>query len=233
MEEGTTMTHQLAIADLATELADPHQHREPRWEWNGSRNKVKLPDHITIQPGLITQLYQAIAPILSKTSNPENGSSHGIARSRPPIQLEALDCYLQITTAIDDWCHHLHIDISTQGRRTVESRLRALAGANATSDETADLLNDLRRWRSWAATLTGWQKIYQPNRAYCPVIECGAQGTLRINLTRKSAVCVVCRSWWDEQTIGLLADHIAKSTDGATAVTSLDTKVNASHDTNQ
>lgn len=204
--------HQVQIADLIEELCDPRQHREQRWTWSDQRNKVKLPDHTTIQPGLLAQLYEAVEPILGKTGD-NQGGSRGVARSTPPLRIEALDRYLEIANAVDDWCEYLHIELAN--RPTTQSRLRALAGADTTSDQAAELLADLHRWRAWASTLTGWQTIYQPNRAYCPVLECGAQGTLRINLTRKSAICTACRSWWDEATIGLLADHIANSTDGA------------------
>lgn len=206
------MTHQLAIADLATELADPHQHREPIWGWTPNRHRVKLRDHTTIHPGLITQLHQAIAPLLATL---DNTGARGVPKSTPPLQLDALDRYLDITVHATTWCHTLDI----RPRLQPEQNIRALAGANH-RDHAETLLADMRRWRNWAATMTGWQSIYRP-RAWCPTIDCTADqpGTLRVNLTSQTAICTACRSWWDATTIGILGDYIAatNATNGAQA----------------
>lgn len=200
------MTTQIAIAEVAAELADPHQHREPRWGWDRSRHRIRLPDHVTVQPGLVTQLREAIAPVLGSAA----GGARGIPRSAPPLQLEALSRYRDIDAHTADWCRALGVNTAT--RPDVEARIRALAGANH-FDRAADLYADLRRWRSWAATCTGWQAVYIP-RAPCPVSECARMSSLRINLDRQTAVCTACRSWWDEQTITILAAHISDTTDG-------------------
>lgn len=196
----------LTIADLVAELVDPHEHREPRWTWSAGRNKVKLPDHITTHPGLLHQLHAAVRPAMSSAT--DQGGSHHAARSTPPLQLDALSCYLDITVAAADWCEHLDIQLRT----TPADNIRALNAA-ANTDAADQLLNDLRRWRGWAATMTGWQELFTP-RAWCPVIDCTADapGTLRVNVTRQTAICTTCRSWWEPGTIGLLAQHIADTT---------------------
>lgn len=200
------MTLQIAIADVCHELADPQQHRARRWQWDAARHKQTLPDHITTQPGLLTQLHQAVAPLLGSLDE----GARSIPKSTPPLQLDALDRYLEIAVYAASWCHTLDV----HARLQPEANIRALAGANH-GDRADDLLADLRRWRSWAATMTGWQSVYAP-RAQCPVLECGRTGTLRINLDRQTGICVGCRSWWDETTITILAAHIADSEDHQT-----------------
>lgn len=196
----------IEIADLASELADPHQHRAKRWTWSPTRKRVNLPDHVTTQPGLIVQLHEAIAPALSSATDDRGGTGH--ARSTPPLQLEALDRYLDITVQAADWAETLGLTL----RLHVHENIRGLAGANH-GDRAQRLLTDLKRWRNWAATMTGWQSIYTP-RATCPVTECPTTqpGTLRVNLTRQTAYCTTCEAWWDEQTIGILAAHIENTT---------------------
>lgn len=199
------MTLQVAIADLAEELCDPRQHREQRWGWSASRHKVRLADHITIQPGLLAQLHDAVAPLLASLDEP---GARGVPSSTPPLQLDALDRYLDIAVNAASWCHLLGV----RTRLDPADNIRGLAGAQH-GEHAAALLHDLRRWRGWAATMTGWRSIYAP-RAACPVIECGRTGTLRINLDRGTGICIACRSWWDETTITILAQHIANTSDG-------------------
>lgn len=196
----------IEIADVASELADPHQHREKRWTWSPQRNRVRLPDHVTVQDGLVVQLYAAVAPAMSAAADDRGGPRN--ARSAPPLQLEALGCYLDICTNAADWMETLGLPL----RPWPEGNIRALAGTRH-GDRAQDLLGDLKHWRNWAATMTGWQSIYTP-RAACPFTECPTTqpGTLRVNLTRQTAYCTACESWWDEQTIGILAAHIENTT---------------------
>lgn len=200
------MTLQIEIADLANELAYPRKHREPRWRWSETRHKVPMPPHITTQPALLVQLHDAVKPLLSQMD--ESGGGQGAPGSRPPLQLDALNRWLEIADQAAWWCRALGVD----DRGDPIDDVRALAGANHT-DRARDLLAAMRSWRSWAATMSGWQAIYTP-RAACPVVECGRSGTLRVNLHKVGAICVACGAWWDETTITILAAHISNSTDG-------------------
>lgn len=194
------MSTQITIADLAEELCDPRQHTEPIWGWDKNRHRKKIGEHKVVHPGLLVQLHDAIEPLLGGL---DDGGSRGVPRSTPPLQLEALDRYIDIEISALTWVGHLGLT----PRATPADNVRALVGAPL-AGWADDVLADLRRWRSWAATMTGWQSMYTP-RAACPVPDCGETGTLRVNLDRPSATCVACRSWWDEQTVGILAQHIA------------------------
>lgn len=190
------------IRDTADALTEPHQHREQVPYWDASRHK-KYRHHITVQPGLITQLYQSVIP----TNTADDGSgSASTPSSRPPLALEALSRHLVIRGAVHRWCHSLDIKV----RKSVESNIRALVGAagNLDEDDAHVLLSEMRQWRRWAAVLTGWETVYQPAGVTCPVCEQG--NTLRINLTTRTGMCRECGSSWaeDDGSIAVLADHI-------------------------
>jgi hypothetical protein len=74
------------------------------------------------------------------------------------------------------------------------------------SDNQSLLLGDLRAWRTWAATVTGWERPADAPRAACP--HCGKINMLRVRLARSTGCCLNCGAWWDDATIGILAEHI-------------------------
>lgn len=199
-----------AIRDTADALTEPHQHTERIRDWDGNRN-AKYRTHKTTQPGLLTQLGQAIA----RTGGAAEGSMGGAYGSRPPLAVEALSRHLAITVQVMDWCAHLGIVV----RATVESNVRALVGASTTldQDDARALLADLRRWRRWAAVLTDWEKIITLRQAPCPISDCAQVGTLRINLTTATAMCRTCGSTWaeDDGSLGILAEHINSEANAA------------------
>lgn len=133
------------------------------------------------------------------------GDSGGSAppRSRPPLQMEAYSRYDEITVEAAAWVKRAGLRV----RPSVQANVRALVGKAAAlpTAEQRELLASMRRWRGWAATMTGWQALYTP-RAACPVCEAPE---LRVNLSNQAAVCVACGSTWAADTIGILADHIA------------------------
>jgi len=192
------------IVDLAEQLCDPHRHRESLWEWTPSRHRRKTGEHITTQPGLLIQLHQAVVPLLSQAADDAGGAF--TARSRPPLQLEALDRHHAITIAAAGW-------VTGQGLRlklTARDNIRTLVGhtGRLDTDHLHMLRADLRRWRNWAATMSGWETTYRP-RANCPIIECGAKNTLRVNLGSETGICAACGAAWDAATVGILANHIS------------------------
>jgi hypothetical protein len=191
------------IRDLADELCDPHQHAEVIPYWDNNRNR-KFRRHITVQPGLIAQLYQSVIPA-SSSSEPHAG---GMPGSRPPLAVEALSRHDEIAMAVLRWCTSLHLTT----RVSVESNVRQLAATaqRFDDDDARLLLSEMRQWRGWCVVLTGWEKIYRPDRVACMVDGCGYVNTLRVNLTAKTAMCRACGSTWSETdgTIGLLAQYI-------------------------
>ena len=193
------MTNMLTLAEVAEELCDPRQFTEPLWRWSPGRHRVRVGTHIVVLPGLLDQLHEAVQPLLSGLND---SGSRGVPKSTPPLQLDALDRWIDIEIHAGTWMAALGLTV----RATPQDNIRGLVGA-VRGEHAQQLLTDLRRWRGWAATMTGWQTLYTP-RADCPVTGCGERGTLRINLDRKTAVCVACRSTWSEDVIGLLAEHI-------------------------
>jgi len=194
------------IGLVAEELCDPRQHTERVEYWDHNRHR-KFRAHTTVQPGLLAQLHASVEP---GSADREGGAPH--PSSRPPVQTEALSRYASIGIAVTRWCWSLRLE----QRDTVESTVRALVGAaGVLDDDTARaLLSEMRQWRRWCVVLTGWEQVYVP-RAACPV--CETVGTLRINLTTREAFCTSCAAGWDEDAIGVLAEHIKTTTEGQAA----------------
>jgi hypothetical protein len=189
------------ITDLADELTQPHAHREPYTVWDSQRHR-KTRHHITVQHGLLTQLYRAVLP----ATMADEGSGGTIPGSRPPLEIEALSRHTQIATTAQRWCRDLHID----PRPTIESTIRALVGAapSADDDQQRALAADLRRWTHWCRVYLGLEQVRQITAVPCPLPDCNGRGTLRINLTTSHGLCTACGATWDHKTIGVLAQHI-------------------------
>jgi hypothetical protein len=197
------------IAALAEELADPRQHTEPLPEWDTSRNRTVRKVYITTVPGLLEQLREAVYP--GNTTQDGNGP-RGIPMSRPPLLIEALSRDVQIGLAISGWISNLGLE----NRFQREANVRALVGAapHLEHDQLADLRTDLRRWRNWAAVLTGWALPPLTPHVPCPEIDCGTVGALRIILDRRSGYCSACSAVWDDRdsSINVLANYIQAET---------------------
>lgn len=195
------------IADLAEELCDRRQHTETVYEWSRSRNRVAKQIR-TVQAGLLEQLHDAIH---SDATTDEQGR-RGIQASRPPLLLEALARWLDIVTGANEWMSHAR----EQHRGDVAANIRALVGAAARFDsaERHRLLRDLRRWRTWAAVMSGWAHAPLQPHVACPNPECAAMGSLRVFPERKSGFCVDCRHVWDDRdgSINVLANYIRNET---------------------
>ncbi|MFC7276240.1 hypothetical protein ACFQS1_19785 [Paractinoplanes rhizophilus] len=189
------------ITGLADGLTDPHVNREPYTVWDGNRHR-KTHHHVTVQHGLLTQLHRAVLP----ASVAGEGPGGGVPKSRPPLEIEALSRYRQITAAARRWCKDLGVD----PRATPESTIRALVGAAGRMDdgEQRELLADLRRWVSWCRVYLGLEQIRRIAGARCPLADCAQLGSLRINLTTSYGMCTACGAAWDRDTIGVLAEHI-------------------------
>lgn len=216
--QGGALNTLTEIADLASELADPNPVTSRVQVWTRSRNRAVRTHTVTL-PGLLAQLYESVIP----SGGAGDGGVAGHTGSRPPLALEALSRHAEITLAVAGWCWKLRVD----QRDTVQANIRALVGAASQLDHDAQerLRSDLRRWRSWAATMTGWEQITRLDRVPCPV--CETHGSLRINLTTRTAYCAnpdrdadglrTCGATWAEDSIGVLAEYIKTITEGRAA----------------
>ncbi len=199
----------IEIADLAEELCDPTEHIEQIYGWTKARNRKLLRTHKTTRAGLIQQLRQAV---YGATAGDQEGR-RVIPQSRPPLLLEALGKLIEIEAGVNEWVHIVKIE----NRGKAELNIRALVGIASEGPPARRhrLLSDLRRWRGWAAVMSGWAlPPYQPD-VRCPIEDCGELGTLRIILDRKVGLCVACETRWDERdgSINLLAAYINDETE--------------------
>jgi hypothetical protein len=197
------------IRDLADELTEPRVNREPYTVWTGSRHRV-VHHHVTVEHGLITQLYRAV--LTAQAGGDDAGRS--VPGSRPPLEVEALSRHEQITAAARAW----RADLGLPDRGTAEYNIRALVGAarELTDTDRKALAADLRRWAGWCRVYLGLERIHTARGVRCPVAECATLGTLRVNLTTSTGLCVACGATWDQDNIGVLANHI-KDSKGAAA----------------
>lgn len=194
-----------ALADLlaaADELTDPRRHVEVISAWDHNRNK-KIKRRTTTVPSLLAQLGEAVVP--GETYVEGDAARPGFA-SRPPARLDAIDRLLAIEAGAARWVASIGLTV----RPTTDANIRALVGASGTLDsDTFDaLVYEVTTWRTWAATVTGWQSPPWRPRVACPI--CETMGSLRIRLDRKTACCLACGDAWDEAggSIYLLAEHI-------------------------
>lgn len=195
----TDLDDLLANAD---ELTDPRRHTEVISAWDRNRNKRTKRRTITL-PSLLVQLAEAVVP--GEAYVEQDGAQGGFASS-PPARLDAIDRLLAIEAGAARWVTSIGLTLRTD----TAGNIRALVGIAATLDsDTLDALaTEIYLWRTWAATVTGWQTPPWRPRASCPV--CETIGTLRVRLDRKTACCMSCGEAWDESDgrIFLLADHI-------------------------
>jgi len=216
------------LVDCADALTDPYQHREPRWTWSESRNRISLPDHVVTLPGLVTQVGQIVWP----SSRQDDGDFHvrSVPSSRPPGDPEASACYVDITIAVTRW----HVMLRLTLRDTVESSIRQLLAQIMKEDRDTQILL-LKEMRSWRHRCEVVLKIATPDpqlQVPCPVEGCG-QRTIRVSQTKVTARCTTCRQRWAEHedpakgvgSIGVLAEWIRQwqessraAADGAWAV---------------
>lgn len=197
------------ITDAADALTEPHQHVEPIYDLDRHRNKRLRHVHTTIQPGLLQALWEAIEPGRAT----DDATTAGGFRSVPPLCLEALSRHTAIQIGVIRLSWSLRVDL----RDTTASTIRAFVGAapNLDTDTQTYVLGELRTWRTWCAVMTGWQSPNYAPHVPCPVAACERANGLRINLTRKTAMCVACGAIWDEDRIGVLADYIRATKEAA------------------
>lgn len=185
------------IHDLVRELTEAHQHAEPYQRREGGTTWTDR--HITRVPSLLDQLQHADQP-----STGAGGA--GGYDSRPAASLEALDTLIRIDLEAARWVR----DLGEDDPGDTAACIRKLHGLHASATEPAqrDIERDIRRWWNQARIATGWDSpAWRPDNT-CPL--CGKRGTLRVRLSAHAAICIegACRTTWDADTIGLLAEHI-------------------------
>lgn len=184
------------IADAADELTDPRELVIPIFAYDGNRNRKKVGEHRIRHTALLQYLADVAVPGRSEANGPA-----GTPRSRPPVNLDAVSKYAAIQIGAVKWCWALRIEprVTDASYYDLEATIRGLVGAasSAVSDQQAELLVELRRWRRWAAVATGFEEPARTLRAPCPVVDCGAMGSLRIWAGERSGVAVT-EAWCEE-----------------------------------
>lgn len=223
---GHDLGQPLDIHDMIDELTRAHGHRERFTITRGGETWNS--QHTTDVPALVHQLLGA-TPGGSKD---EAGA--GAAKSKPAARIEAVDTLMLIDDEAARWIRRLGEDDpgdqvnKTTGRRIPGSGtiaclqlLHGLHASQTTCGRTTPhrttagrpdcctrhaIEHDVRRWWHQARIITGWDTpAYRPFNT-CPI--CEHRGSLRINLALHAGLCVECRSVWDADDIGLLAEWI-------------------------
>lgn len=210
------------IAEAADALTNPSHHAEPRYEWDANRNKKPIKPHITVVPGLIQQLREALEP----SSGGDDTGVHTVPESRPPGDFNAVNLLASITYGV---LRRLTDPpardgkpfggLGQQPRSTPEENINAIVGAlnRADHDTLRAIAAELRSWRWQAEVITKWREPAIQLVAPCPATNidaegsaCGARGTLLAQPDAKAARCTGCGTTWDEDagTMRMLIRHV-------------------------
>lgn len=189
----------MKLADYVRELTEPHTHAEHYTIRQGASWRGL--DHTTKVPSLLTQLWDNDTPSASAQDGPRPGF-----RSRPAARLEALDTAVRIDLQASRWVRDLGEDDPDDTAACVR-RLHSLM-PSALLVTRREVERDVRSWWLQARIVTGWDSPAWTPDSTCP--QCDERGTLRVRLAEHIGMCTNdgCRATWDEQSIGLLADHI-------------------------
>jgi len=191
------------LADAVHALVDPIQHAETyvlRAPYPGGPGATEVRVHRTVHASLLDQLAQAAEP----SGSINEGSGNHIPDSRPPAALDPI----YVLTVIERESAAWMADLGVANRGNLAANLRALVGASG--DTHQELADNAQGWVTRARVATGWDKpAYQPP-APCPVAECNARHGLRVNLEKKTARCVECKTVWKDSdgTLRMLAEHV-------------------------
>ena len=183
------------------ELTQPTHHREHYIR------KRKPRYHVTSNPPLLAQLDESALP-----SNTRIDGAGSIAGSRPAANVDAIDTANRIHHDAHAWLQR-YLLATTGDTIDLVRRLGPTATAEGHCHQPKPrigccLHHDITRWWTWARITTGWdQPPFQPHNT-CP--HCGVLGSIRIRLHEHLATCTndTCRATWNQDTIGILAQHI-------------------------
>lgn len=218
------------LASCVRELTEHHSHAERYQVRRGQTWFVS--NHVTKVPPLIVQLLIGDVPSGAVEEGPRAGFT-----SKPTARLDAIDAAIRIDLRASRWVKDLGEDDPGDKRDPKTGRymlgsgtiacVQLLHGLSASAQhcgrraagrdrETRKITcctwhqidHDIRGWWTQARIVTGWDApAWNPDNT-CPV--CGERGTLKIRLVEQLAMCTkdACRTTWDSETIGLLAEHI-------------------------
>lgn len=201
----------LDIAQTADELTNPIRNVERIQDVDQHRHRRASAVRrvwVAILPSLLEQLAHAVIPGESYT---EDEAGRSAFESRPAARLDAVDRLLAIEAGSAMWCRRNGIELRDNPVGNIRTMVGIAGLLGSTSQAT--MLGDLRAWRTWAATVTGWERPPDAPRATC--LHCAARNTLRVRLDRQTGCCMACGAWWDHTTIGLLAEHIRTTAEHA------------------
>jgi hypothetical protein len=186
--------------DYVTALCDHVRHGEPRvvsTDHAGGSSTTYTVRHVTVSAPLILQLQHDAA----SSRGMENGNR--VFGSSPSAALDALALAMDIENEVHRALRRDHglVNSYDDYPETIAA-VRHLG--SLTQDPKSDNARMIRSWWAGARVITGWDlAAFKPNNT-CPL--CGARGSLRIKYP--TAFCVECREHWDDETIGLLVEHI-------------------------
>lgn len=196
-------TTQWRTYDYIAALCDHTRHAEPRTVLiqTGQSMTTYTDRHITINPPLITQLWQAAAT----SSGMDTGNR--IFGSSPSASLEALDMVMRIENEVHRILRH---ELGyTNSHDDYPNTIDAVRHLGSLTGEGTNTAHTIRSWWAGARVVTGWDlPAFKPNNT-CPL--CAHRGSLRIKYP--TGMCIECRETWDAETIGLLVEHIRAEND--------------------
>lgn len=200
------------LTDVIDALTQPTQERTPMHTWSKdrrNRNKIRLPDHVTIVPGLLTQLAAQAFPL---TAAGEGGASaRQVPQSKEPGNPLALASYLDIHTAVIRWTARFELP----RRDTLASTVRQLLGSVPFHPRTVqiELLSAANGWLDACQRGLGLVDPDPVLTVPCPV--CWNR-TLRVDLEEHSVRCTACGDRWvrvpgdDAGDLAVLAKYVTR-----------------------
>lgn len=148
-------------------------------------------------PGLLEQLYTAA---VDPSMHAEEGGTRMKPRSKPPLALEAMSRYQDISAGAQRWVRSVRVEEHADPGRNIRMLVTAAAGQRGylawDLDTTEALLSEMRSWRRWAAVLTGWESAPWQPYIRCPL--CETVSSIWVNLGVGSAYCSSCLFTWED-----------------------------------
>jgi hypothetical protein len=153
--------------------------------------------HHTVSPPLLEQLWSAA----EQSGSVESGRR--VLASKPSARIDAIDTAVRIENEV-------HALLTARGVTDSHDRypdtIAAVRHLGSIAGTDRDAYRSIRSWWAAARIVTGWDSpAWAPDNT-CPL--CAVRGGLRIRLDLHTGLCIECHETWDENSIGLLADHI-------------------------
>lgn len=183
-----------SMAIAVDALTNPTQYRTPQHTWSKDRrdrHKKHLPDHVTVVPGLLTQL-AAMAFPLGVAGDGAVGVRK-VPQSKEPGDPRAIGTYLDIRLSVVRWSSAFTL----RPRDTLPSTVRGLLGAAPQRPyrDQARLLSDMGEWQAQCEQALGLTEPDPMLTVPCPELLCGYR-TLRVDLEDRTVRCTACGGRW-------------------------------------